>query len=114
MASANLLEDIEVVGIGDEVVVTRRYAHIRKHDDAKWSMIVPAVKKVLVKVFGRGVRIVERTHRKMSEDVEVALMEASAEEFRETFRGCALTEDECDAFGIDFHQHNLQLRGVDY
>lgn len=28
---------------------------------------------------------------------------------RETMRGCALTEDECDAFGIDFNQHHADL-----
>jgi len=110
---ADLLEGIEGVETG-EVVVTRWYAYIRKHDDAKWSTIVPAVKKVLTKVFGRGVRVIEQTRRKMSEGVEVTLMEASAKSFRETFRGCALTEDECDALGIDFYQHNLELRGVDY
>ena len=107
---ADFLEDIDGVELG-EVVVTRWYAHIRKHDDMEWSTIVPAVKKVLEKVFGRGVRIVERTHRTMSKGVEMTLGEASANDFRETFRGCALTEDECDAFGIDFHQHNNELRG---
>ena len=110
---ADLLEDIDGVELG-EVIVTRWYAHVRKHDDAEWSAIVPAIKKVLAKIFGRGVRVIERTHREMSEDVAMALGEASAESFRETFRGCALTEDECDAFGIDFHQHNLELRDVDY
>src|SRR3989338_2338324 len=103
---ADLLQDIDGVEIG-EVIVTRWYAHIRKHDDAEWSTIVPAVKKILTKVFGRGVRVIEQTRRKMSEGVEVTLMEASAKSFRETFRGCALTEDECDALGIDFYQHNL-------
>ena len=110
---ADLLEGIEGVETG-EVVVTRWYAHIRKHDDAKWSTIVPAVKKVLVRVFGRGVRITERMRREMSEDVAMALGEASAESFRETFRGCALTEDECDALGIDFHQHHVDLVNGDY
>jgi hypothetical protein len=110
---ADLLEDIEGVETG-EVVVTRWYARIRKHDDAEWPTIVPAVKKVLAKVFGRSVHVTERTRRKMSEGVEMTLMEANAESFRETFQGCALTEDECDALGIDFYQHNLELRGVDY
>ena len=107
----DLLEDIDGVEIG-EVIVTRWYAHIRKHDDAEWSTIVPAVKKILTKVFGKGARVIERTCRKMSEGVAMALMEIGADEFRETFRGCALTEDECDAFGIDFYQHNLELRGA--
>ena len=108
---ADLLQDIDGVEIG-EVIVTRWYAHIRKHDDAEWSTIVPAVKKILTKVFGKGARVIERTCRKMSEGVAMALMEIGADEFRETFRGCALTEDECDAFGIDFYQHNLELRGA--
>ena len=110
---ADLLEDIDGVELG-EVIITRRYAHIRKLDHAEWSVIVSAVKKVLVRVFGRGVRITERMRREMSEDVAMALGEASAESFRETFRGCALTEDECDALGIDFHQHHVDLVNGDY
>ena len=31
-------------------------------------------------------------------------------DYGEVFQGCALTEDECDALGIDFNQHNLDLR----
>ncbi|MBI4158311.1 MAG: NifU N-terminal domain-containing protein [Candidatus Yanofskybacteria bacterium] len=108
-----LLTDIDGV---DNAIVTRSYVAVERDygDKVDWSTIVPAVKKVLVKFFGRGVRITERMRPSMDEYIGMMLGEAAADDFRDTFRGCALTEDECDAFGIDFHQHNNELRGVDY
>ena len=79
-----------------------------------WAAIVPAGKKVLVKFFGKSVRITERMRPSMDEYVGMLLGEAESDDFRDTFRGCALTEDECDAFGIDFHQHNDDLRSGHY
>jgi len=97
------------------VIVTRRHVGIHKSDRAEWLTIVPAVKKALARFFGKGaVCVIERMRRTMPEDIAMVLGEADAESLRETFRGCALTEDECDALGIDFNQHNLELRGVDY
>ncbi|MDO8482469.1 MAG: hypothetical protein Q7S86_01460 [bacterium] len=104
-----LLTDIDGV---DKAIVTRWYVAVERDYDDKmdWSTIVPAVKKVLVKFFGRGVRITERMRSSMDEYIGMMLGEAAANDFRDTFSGCALTEDECDAFGIDFHQHNADLR----
>lgn len=108
-----LLTDINGV---DNAIVTRWYVAVqRDYDDSvDWSEIVPAVKKVLVKFFGKGVCITERMRPEMDEDIGMMLGEAEADDFRDTFRGCALTEDECDAFGIDFHQHNADLVSGSY
>ena len=57
---------------------------------------------------------VVRMRSKRDENIRTMLGEAKADDFRDTFRGCALTEDECDAFGIDFHQHHAGLVSGDY
>lgn len=106
-----LLDDVDGI---DDITVTRHHVGITKSGDAKWSTIISAVKKALARFFGRRVSITERTRRTIPADIELLFIEASAESTRERFQGCALTEDECDALGIDFNQHNLELRGVDY
>lgn len=103
----SLLTDID--GVSD-VIVTRWRVSIQKSEqDAGWSVIVPAVKKVLVKFFGKGVRINERTRPDMPEDIGMILGEANMDSIRDSMSGCALTEDECDALGIDFYQHHADL-----
>lgn len=108
----NLLTDINGV---DNAIVTRWRVSIQKLEQgAEWSAIVPAVKKVLIKFFGRGVRINERTRPNMPEDIGMLLGEADMDSIRDSMSGCALTEDECDALGIDFHQHHVNLVNGDY
>ncbi|OGM96830.1 MAG: hypothetical protein A2816_00430 [Candidatus Yanofskybacteria bacterium RIFCSPHIGHO2_01_FULL_39_44] len=105
------LTDID--GVSD-AIVTRWRVSIQKSDHAEWSAIVPAVKKVLVKFFGKGVRINERTRPNMPEEIGMLLGEAEMDSIRDSMSGCALTEDECDALGIDFDQHNADLRSGSY
>ena len=117
----NLLTNI--FGI-EEVTVTRWYVGIQKEDGYEWWDIIPAIKKALVKFFGRGVRFNERISRTMPEHIERHLGvfddefdedgESEMDLIRHTMRGCALTEDECDALGIDFHQHHVDLVNGDY
>ncbi len=103
-----VLTDIDGI---DDVTVTRRYVGIEKYDDADWSAIVPVIKNALGKFFGKGVRIIERTSYQMPGNIGMLLGEANLDSMRDAMSGCALTEDECDALGIDFYQHHADLAG---
>ena len=113
----------DIFGI-DEVTVNRWHVGIQKEDGYEWFDAIPAIKKSLVKFFGRGVRFTKRTSRTMPERIGMRLDdfddefgedgESEMDLIRETMRGCALTEDECDALGIDFHQHHVDLVNGDY
>lgn len=108
----SLLTDI--YGVSDAIVTRWRVSIQKFEQDAEWSTIVPAVKKVLVRFFGKGVRINERTRPDMPEDIGILLGEADMDSIRDSMSGCALTEDECDALGIDFYQHHADLVSGSY
>lgn len=46
-------------------------------------------------------------YRQLGSDIS----EYDLDSMRDAMSGCALTEDECDALGIDFYQHHANLAG---
>ena len=115
-----LLTDVSQV---DKVIVSDRYVLITTDrfdelndvgKDPDWSVIVPDIRKVLVKFFGRNIRITEQKRRRMDMETSMTLGEVELEDIREMVGGWALTEDECEGLGINFHQHHDDLVSRNY
>lgn len=94
-----------------EATIITRLAGIEKEEGVEWDGIMPMLRNAFSKFFGKGVKVIEKMRRRVPEEDGMLLGEANLASMRDAMKGCALTEDECGALGIDFHQHHRDLVG---